>query len=279
MINGGTSKKIALLPTLVTLGNTFCGFLAILFIADSIDSPELIPKSLLWATWLIFIAMLFDAIDGKIARVTNVATDFGAQLDSITDAITFGVAPVFLVKVLVERFWEGQKLPIHPRILILVCSLYVLCAVLRLARYNVESDRDESGREYFNGLPTPGAAGALASLCLLYFELTGDTLLVKLLPFLKGQGIVIIQALPYMLPILGILMVSRLPYFHMVNVLFKKKRNFATLVQVVFVLVFIVFFPELALVMGFVGYLFTGPVFYVIDVVSHKERVEEESLF
>ncbi len=84
-------KKInKCLPSLITLGNLFCGFLAISYIED---------QKLIIAAWLIFIGMIFDMFDGKVARLTNGSSDFGMQLDSLTDMISFGVAPAFLLKV------------------------------------------------------------------------------------------------------------------------------------------------------------------------------------
>ena len=129
-------KLFAVLPTMLTLGNAVCGFGAITFAAKwSGGDPAL---SLFIASCLIYLAMVFDALDGSAARLTNQTSEFGAQLDSLCDAISFGAAPAFLM------LQFSQSRDFHPRFLWLIAALYVVCAVLRLARFNVETDEDDA---------------------------------------------------------------------------------------------------------------------------------------
>ena len=114
--------------------------------------------------------MIFDALDGRVARLMRKTSDFGAQMDSLADVISFGVAPAFLLIGLVSKalLGDGQVSPISDqisgRIVWIIAAVYVCCGALRLARFNVENVHDESSHMWFKGLPIPGAAsgGGLA---------------------------------------------------------------------------------------------------------------------
>ena len=148
-------KRVGVLPTLVTAANGYCGVLAIYKTHDG---------QYYYAAGLILLAMVFDLLDGMAARLARVTSPFGAQLDSLCDAISFGIAPAFLAKAAVETVWPGVY---STKVLALLTALYALCAILRLARYNAETALGEGSSERrtqqvrrFAGMPTPGAAGA-----------------------------------------------------------------------------------------------------------------------
>lgn len=226
-------RKIDVLPSLLTLGNAFCGFLAIAYVAD---------MEYVRAAWMIFLAMGFDALDGKVARLTGSSSDFGAQLDSLSDAITFGVAPAFLVKVLVQAPHSDYV----PKVAWGLAVLYVLCAILRLARFNVETDsHEDDAHDSFRGLPSPAAAGTIASLVILYDHL--------------GASTAILNALPVVTVLVGALMVSRFRYVHAFNVITKGGKSFTDLALILFLLVFFALFREVALATLFCGYAIVGP--------------------
>src|SRR5437588_230846 len=141
-------KMFAVLPTMLTLGNAVCGFGAITFAAKvGLEAPMGWGKSntdCLWiAAVLIFLAMLFDALDGRAARWAKQTSEFGAQLDSLCDAISFGVAPAIIL----VKFCAGAY-PAMPmlaaRLLWAIAVLFVVCAILRLARFNVETDEEDT---------------------------------------------------------------------------------------------------------------------------------------
>lgn len=130
-------KEVPVAPSLVTLGNLFFGFLAISKIADALHRTQPgVPFATVvglfqTATVLIFIAMILDAVDGRVARMTGQTSLFGAQLDSLADMVTFGLAPAFLAKVLVD--WHAQVdvnslLPLSPKLFYSAAAVYVLCA-------------------------------------------------------------------------------------------------------------------------------------------------------
>jgi len=224
-------KKIAVLPSLLTTGNIVCGFASITFAAKGLvaqQSEHLAHLSLQCfdaSAWLIMLAMVFDALDGKVARLTNSTSEFGEQLDSLADCITFGLAPAFIVKVMSHRF--------PPRIGWLISTLFLVCAALRLARFNVETEEGESFHEYFKGLPTPAAAGMIASLVILHNDL-----------ILKYNT----EVIPFVLPLVALglaaLMISNIPFAHVVTHLFKTPRPLDHFAKLLFLAVFIALTKE-----------------------------------
>src|SRR5207302_3761221 len=132
-----TVRKIAILPTLLTLGNAVCGFAAIAFASKITTEADV---NFAYSATLIFAAMVFDALDGYAARLSKTASDFGGQLDSLCDAISFGVAPGFLLLRL-GLGWGESPLVVQKAIAA-IGALYMACAVLRLARFNVENAPD-----------------------------------------------------------------------------------------------------------------------------------------
>jgi CDP-diacylglycerol--serine O-phosphatidyltransferase len=144
------------LPNLITLGSVFCGFNAIRLVAKEHASDDDVYRA---AVLLIF-AMLFDLMDGRVARMTKTQSAFGLQLDSLADVISFGVAPALLV-----YKWVLYRLPIPG---LLVAFGYVACAAIRLARFNVLASNPGGApnkpSKHIVGLPSPPAAGILISL-------------------------------------------------------------------------------------------------------------------
>jgi CDP-diacylglycerol--serine O-phosphatidyltransferase len=242
-------RSITVLPNLLTLGNAFCGLLAVSKGIDALalsgSNPALFYVKLETACWLIFLGMVFDALDGKVARITGGASQFGAELDSFSDALTFGAAPALLAKVLLEH----ETLPGgfgHPRLHFIAAAAFALMAILRLARFNLETEPDESAHASFKGLPSPAAAGAVASTMLFYLMMRWPQLEVDDgTPTPLGQALSLFRewnlappswflpALALMLPLLGFLMVSRVPYAHFTSML-TRKGSFFALVYVVF---------------------------------------------
>jgi CDP-diacylglycerol--serine O-phosphatidyltransferase len=237
-------RKIHLLPNLLTLGNSFCGLLAI---AKGIDAlvysqtdPGLFFSKMESACWLIFVGMLFDALDGKVARMVGGSSAFGAQLDSFSDMLTFGIAPALLAKILIEHETMAAGHSVHLRLDFVAAAVFSLMAILRLARFNLENEPDESAHQYFKGLPSPGAAGAMGATMLMYLALQdpqADGLVGELkqqFPFLGQKQFLysFMPSLTWMLPLLGLLMVSRVRYVHTTSFL-SGRGQFVTLVAVV----------------------------------------------
>src|SRR5205807_3329613 len=153
-------------PSLLTLGNGVCGFAAIACASKILaDAPD--PDNNLWFALsgaLVVAAMVFDMLDGYVARLSKTASRFGGELDSLCDAVSFGVAPAFLL-LKMGPGWEPR--PLLHQLLAGIATLYMVCTILRLARFNVDNTPDPAAHKRFRGLPSPGAAGCIAALAIL----------------------------------------------------------------------------------------------------------------
>lgn len=267
-------RDVIALPNLLTLANAVCGLLALSKGIDALAlggaSPAVFYAKMEAAAWLIFLGMVFDMLDGKVARWTGGTSAFGAQLDSFADALTFGCAPALLAKMLIEH--EGPVLGYegNTRIHFLCAAAFSVMAILRLVRFNLENEPDEEAHQSFKGLPSPAAAGAVASAILLYLvarkpELEMDsgtpTPVGHLLRLSGGLDFTLpwffLPALAALLPLLGFLMVSRVRYTHIASAL-TRRGPFLALVSLVFsaFLVWIAPIPILFLV--FNGFVLLG---------------------
>jgi CDP-diacylglycerol--serine O-phosphatidyltransferase len=248
-------KKIAILPTLLTLANGVSGFAAIAY-ASKIgpqSTPREIDYYFILSGCLILAAMVFDALDGYAARLSKSASEFGGQLDSLCDAISFGAAPAFLLLRLCVD-WREQLVG---QAVAMIAALYVVCAVLRLARFNLENTPEPSGHKRFKGLPSPAAAGCIVSMAILRStpssNIHPDTL----------AAIVRVWA-PVGTLIAALLMVSRVPYPHITKQILSRRRPFRVVVQVVLALFTIALVPSLACLLLFWGYALSGLLRYIL---------------
>jgi len=265
-------------PTLVTLGNLLCGFASITLAMQAHNPPTEFFRSggadcLYWSAVLVFLAMVFDAMDGRVARWTKSASKFGMEMDSLCDVVSFGVAPAVLAKAAIDFTDQTAafNFPIKDRYVWLMLATYVACAALRLARYNVES---ESGhRDFFFGIPSPAAAGCVASIIILMTPMLKAHLAKHGLPVEQGPAPyvnwfgaanldVIIQwilfTLPFLMLCLGVLMVSRVHYLHVGDRLLKGRKSLMHLLILGLGLVLIILQHELVLPLVFNGYLLLG---------------------
>lgn len=230
--------RVALLPPLFTIGNLLCGFGSLTFA---------IKNNFLQGAWLILLALVvFDGLDGLIARATKSVSRFGAQLDSLADIVSFGVAPGFLSY---EIIHQSSAHLISYKFTFLICAFYVACSALRLARFNVESTSEFAVHHHFTGLPTPAAAGFVASMIILNYEFA-DAVLSRFVPI----------ALPFTVLILSILMVSRLNYVHLLNKVTQTKHPFIRLAEIILIGLMVAFYPEQGLFAVFLIYVLSTPV-------------------
>jgi CDP-diacylglycerol---serine O-phosphatidyltransferase len=272
-------RTIAVFPTLLTLGNLVCGFFAIV-VAARVDKPpnlETLERTIAADTanvmisgWLIFLAIIFDGLDGYVARLSKTSSDFGAQLDSLSDLVTFGVAPGFMLVKMCPQFTI-----VHNYTIWIIATLYVICAALRLARFNVETS-DEDDHLKFNGLPSPSAAAAIAGFAIMFFFLRDKN--ESLLETRQWIDRILQHTLPYFGVLLALLMVSRIPYPHVTNQIFRGQRSFAHVVGVVFALMAVMLFRGYAIPLVFSMFILYGPAHWAWQkfVRHHKE---EEPLF
>lgn len=290
-------KSLSMIANLLTIGNGVCGFAAVALVNLAHVSGGQIgnPHYLKAAAWLILLGMVFDVFDGKVARATGAANDLGAQLDSLCDLVTFGVAPAALVLTfnlgmrpeIPDRLWERWEWVVW-----CFSIAYFLGVVLRLARFNVEHDPDLSAHLCFKGLPSPAAAGTIASLVVFYFyvvearqpelkwlaNMTGAEVFQRIS---GGFGVYIPFILPPVALLLGYAMVSsRLRYRHLGNWIFVRRQTFDFLVLVIFVgILAVAIVPELILAIVFPCYVVATPAAHAVRLLWGREpaSVEEAS--
>lgn len=219
-------KGIYILPNSLTLSGMFFGFYSIL---------SAIKGNFDYAAWAIMIAVVFDGLDGWVARLTHSTTRFGIELDSLSDLVAFGVAPSVLL----------YKWSIAPfgRIGFAAAFLFTACGALRLARYNVQMGSAES--KAFTGMPIPGAATITATLVLYWHELW------KISP--ERNVFVLVLTV-----FLALLMVSTLRFHGLKEVDFRRRKPFWILVVFVIGIVLVLIHPPTALFVFAMGYLLEG---------------------
>ena len=226
-------RRVRAVPTLLTLANLICGFGSITMAIRAIDESGSIYLEL--AVWMVALAMVFDLLDGHVARLTGLTSRFGAELDSLADVVSFGLAPAVLSMVLLRMHLDPENTGRSghfalQRFCWFMLALYAAAAAVRLARYNVESINADSGgvtakskgKEYFTGLPSPAAAGMAVSPVLVYFWLQERV-------FGPGEGKAFFRAfvvgLPVLMLVLAWLMISRVRYLHVGNWLSARKQK------------------------------------------------------
>ena len=220
-------KGIHILPSLFTTGNVFCGFYA--FVA-------VLNEQFYFAAWAIVAGMIFDGLDGRIARLTKTTSAFGEQYDSLADIITFGMAPAFLA--------YSWVLKPFGRLGWMAAFLFLLCAALRLARFNVT--KPEIRSEHFVGLPSPASAVVIASI-VIAFE---DLFATRINPFIM---VMVVYALAF-------LMVSNIKYPAFKRFDFKKRVVFSRFLFVILFIYVLATIPRVALFILGVTYAIIGPI-------------------
>jgi len=219
-------RGIFLLPSLLTSGNLFCGFLALVLASQSRFTEAAVA---------LFVAMVLDTLDGKVARLTKTTSQFGVEFDSLADVVSFGVAPAYVLYAfafapLGRAAWLGS-------------FLFVICGALRLARFNVYSGVTD--RRYFVGLPIPAAAGIVASVVLLL----GDDEIPQWLGAAIAAGTYVVS----------ILMVTTFRYYSFKEIDFARRRPASVLVLVVLAVLIVATHPQWFLFLLFSAYVLSGP--------------------
>ena len=241
-----SKRGIYLLPSVLTTFGMFAGFYSII---SSINGEFTI------AAISIMIAMMWDTLDGRVARLTNTQSAFGAEYDSLADLVSFGLAPALLV-----YEWSLYELG---RFGWLAAFVYLACAALRLARFNTQVGTAD--KRFFQGLPSPAAAGVIASMIWLkiWTFASFDSEVISLGYYL-GAGITILC---------GILMVSNVRYYSFKE-LDSKKASFRFLLLIVLSLIILMYKPNIILFTGFFLYLLSGP--FITITGLNKRRIEKK---
>ncbi len=229
-----------LAPSIFTMGNAASGFACIL--AAHIGDYTV-------AGMAILLGLAFDMLDGRVARLVHGESAFGVEFDSLADFLTFGVAPAFMMYAL---FLKDYGIPG-----VIVSFIYTLCGGMRLARFNAVAHAGEGSKTHFTGLPIPAAAGFLASLVLLYTIVEQERPIHEL-RFLMDWVPRIASIGPFIMLVLGFLMISNIPYaaFKQTNLL--DRKNYRVAVAVTIALALLYFYPQNAIFLIFLFYVISG---------------------
>ncbi len=241
--------KIPVLPNLLTAGNLLCGFFAILTIFEGMKFQSGTEEAFVHyqnATYLIFAACIFDLLDGRVARMCKSDGPFGREFDSIADVVSFGIAPAMLLAQAVLFNLEIPYLGWG------IAVLYLLCAALRLARFNCMAAAPKKPNQSmdFVGLPVPMAAGAVVSTMYLVIDLTAN----------RGLNIPPVwqYVMAAVMAVVAILMMSRVIYPSFKHVNFEKRGTAMAILMAVIAICAFIFFPWIAPAFIFVCYLGYG---------------------
>ena len=236
-------RGIYILPSLFTTGNVFCGFYA--FIA-------VLNEKYYVAAWALVVAIIFDILDGRVARLTKTTSAFGVQYDSLADIISFGMAPAFLA--------YSWVLKPFGRLGWMAAFLYLLCGALRLARFNV-TKLDIRG-QHFIGLPIPAAAAVIASIVIAFEDM-----------FATRMNPIFMVAVVYLL---AFLMVSNIKYPALKRFEFKKRVSFTRFLFVILLLYVFATLPRIALfILSFI-YVVVGPIGLLLPRRDQQQEPQED---
>ena len=245
-----SSKKTRyLLPNILTLAGVCLGISSIKF---SIDGNFAL------AVTLILLAAILDALDGRIARLIKGTSEFGKELDSLTDFVSFGIAPVFIL-----YFWELKN---YEKFGWAITLIYSVCCVLRLARFNLTkiSEKEEWKNNFFEGIPSP--AGGLLILMPLIYDLTNLNI-----------GLEVKKLTPYFTILIAILLVSKIPTLALKKISISPKATVFLLLGIGIVFISLLFYTLETLLIFGITYLISIPISVIIYSNQNKKNSEKIS--
>jgi len=228
-------RGIYLLPTLFTVGNLFCGYSSLV---------KSFQGAVEQAAVFIIIAGVLDGLDGRIARLTGTTSDFGIEFDSLADIVSFGIAPALLAYQLTLSSFD--------RLGWLIAFLYVVCTAMRLARFNIQTNVGD--KRHFAGLPSPMAAGALASLAYAF-------------PAIRETDWASV-ALTVLVAALALMMISRLRYRSFKEFDLRNRRSYVYVLPLAAMTVAVGIYPQWALVTLSGAYLVSAPAAYLWGLLA-----------
>jgi len=251
-------KGIYIVPSLFTCGNMSFGILSIIASTQG---------HFIWAAWFLVGGLACDIIDGRVARLTNTTSSFGMQLDSLSDLVSFGIAPAIMMYMLVLHNMNN--------IGIAIAVLFVLCSALRLARFNVLAQSGEI-HKHFVGLPTPASAGVIISFVLSYQLLLPESysLNFKTIPILMELMPTFFKIMPIVMVVLSFLMVSNIPYMSFKKIKLSKVRTIELLVLLIVFIILVVVYPQNIIFIIFSVYAISGLLLYVPRIIFKKKNIQ-----
>jgi CDP-diacylglycerol--serine O-phosphatidyltransferase len=237
-------RGIYFLPSVFTVANIFFGFYSIIMS---------ISGDLEVAAVAIGLAVVFDILDGRVARMANATSEFGREFDSLADLVSFGVAPGVLV------FSWGLSL--WPRVGWLACFLFVVCGAMRLARFNIQQKSVD--KRFFVGMPIPAAAGALAAVIFMFPEPASS----------QAQTIPVLV----LVPVLAFLMVSTLKYYSFKDLDLRRRQPYLNILFLALLFVAIGTHPQVVLLSMATTYTLSGPALKLYSFIRRSRLVAKTS--
>jgi CDP-diacylglycerol--serine O-phosphatidyltransferase len=268
----GIRRGVYLLPSLFTVGTLVCGYFAILstlrggqMVAAGAGTGQALmafdnaSKAIGWA-------ILFDGLDGRIARLTNTASPFGREFDSLADVVAFGLAPALLAYVWGVRGVDalaGTQLIQHlPQVAWLITFAYVICGAARLARFNIDTLKPTTDRRFFVGLPIPAAAGVVAAV--VHWQKQPVSTWAVAAGWLVAVGI------------LAFLMVSRMRYYSFKTLDLRKRRSYLVLILIGLIIWGVFFYSEPVLLTLALTYALSGILLRISSKIRPHPPAPEE---
>lgn len=272
-VRNGIRRGIYILPSLFTIGNILCGFYAVINAikgAQAVADPETATVLFNYASIALGVSWLLDNLDGRVARLTNTTSEFGVELDSIADFLSFGIAPAVLAYT-----WGYGSTPGLEKLGWGVSFFFLICGALRLARFNVQARTTNDiftgkaakvDKRYFVGLPTPGAAGLLAGLIHFF-----PTPLTALTP---ERQLLLSYLLLGTMAFLALLMVSTLRFSKYINLGAKVRHPFVTLPIISLFAAGIWFYSRWLMLILAGTYVVHGPLMKILGLMQRVLRRE-----
>ncbi len=248
------NRWVKLIPNVLTVCNSLCGFAAILYTLNVYESPRDPAPVFAISCWIILAAMIFDALDGYTARIFNAASLEGLNMDSLSDMVTFGVAPAVVVAIMAHYLRDLGKVGYY--FVWAMCAVYIGCAAYRLAKYNVHAMIEKKKSNLFSGLPSPGAAAGICSL-VIYYSLEN----------IKFQEVIVV--IPPYAGLLGLLMVSNVRYIHAGKWLQSAKRKPFKIAIIIATAVMVCIRPAPVIIFLINFYIVSGPLGEILDRFFH----------
>lgn len=245
-VNKKVKRGVYLLPNVLTTFGLFAGFFAIILATRGQYADAAVA---------IFVAMLWDGLDGRVARLTNTQSEFGAQYDSMADMISFGVAPALLM-----YFWQFSDMG---KAGWLAAFVYTAAGALRLARFNTQISNED--KRYFQGLPSPAAAALIAGMVWTKQSI-GVTDYDQYLTLVSW--VILVGA--------GVLMVSNVRYYSFKDINLKGRSSFKFLLIATLILIVVTVWPSAILFVFFLAYALSGLIMTMIEV-RKKRRLKKRA--
>lgn len=291
---GRVARTISVLPSLLTLCNFASGFLSIVLCIQSIfwfQKGQLLGNEAFlaqstnyfdYACLMIFLGMVFDMMDGRVARMTNSQCQFGGELDSMADVCSFGIAPgVILATLWIRVMPDGAQ---WWSLALVAAVVYAACAALRLAMYNLTIC--DKPKDYFSGLPSPAAAGAVVgSIMFLHqgyivsaWKYLYTTVFSGMLGVEKDWRVLAVYLFSFYMIAIGLLMVSRFRFAHLTNLWFGKGKKFTFLVCALIVAALFILWHEIMFFLSFNAFVLICLFINIRNRIHNREHEIEKDM-